>query len=155
MAFDLNKLAKLGPLLGALTAIGLIQGPLLVNIQLLIRKPELFPVTHLPGAGEVALVFAATGYLIYRGDRFRSAEWRIGAAAMALPYVVLSWIGLYYDVTAYLIADAEGRRIGGGASMAHVPLVLYSMGPAQLVSALGFELSKKIRKRKPAKDPLH
>ena len=47
-------------------------------------------------------------------------------------------MGVYFDSTNYLIATAEGRRIGGGAAFGHVLLMFYILGAAQLVSWIAF-----------------
>lgn len=126
---------------------GLIQDPLFANAQLLLRKPSLFPILEAPSLFDAALFLVASFPLILRRNDIGKPEWWGGFLTMALPYFALKWIGVYYDQTNYLIANYEGRTLGGGAAMAHMPLILYILGPAQLIRKLGFTITRKAIKQ--------
>lgn len=130
-----------------LTAFGLIQGPLLVNLQLCWKAPQMFPVFAFDSIlFDVLFTFIAGIFLLIKANQVKSLEWWSGFLAMAIPYIFLKSLWVYWDQTQYLIAAAEGRHIGGGAAMGHVFLIFYLMGPAAIFSIVGFYSVRKFRR---------
>lgn len=128
-----------GRFFASLCLIGLIQGPLIVNIQLLLNYPSLFPYWGFSALiANIMTTFWALAYQIQRRTDLCTFEWWISVVFMLPGYAYLKYWGVYGDCTAYLIADAKGTHIGGGAAMAHLPLLLYLCGPAQFLSWIGF-----------------
>lgn len=134
---------RVGVLLGLF---GFIQTPLFLNVQLLIYKASLFPKFETVSALDAMFLIIASLHLIIAAESLKKADWWIGFTAMIVPYLILKWIGVYFDHTNYIIAEAEGRTIGGGAAMGHLLLLFYIFGPAQMVSFLGSFLAKKFTK---------
>lgn len=123
-----------------LCLIGAIQGPLIINIQLLLNYPSLAPHWRFPSLiADIALTFLGLSYQIRRRSDVWTFQWWMSVAFMLPGYAYLKYWGMYHDCTAYLIASAKGTFIGGGAAMAHLPLFLYLCGPAQLLSWIGFQ----------------
>lgn len=127
----------------SLALFGLIQTPLISNIQLLTYKAALFPTFKSMSLIDSIFLLIASAYLIDKVDTFSKKEWWAGFAVMMIPYFALKWMGVYYDHTNYMIANSEGRSIGGGAAMGHLWLIFYLLGPSQLVSYLGTLLAKR------------
>lgn len=142
-----DKLNHRLPVIVILAVFGLIQGPLLVNMQLLWKAPRLFPVFDFDGTlFDVLFTFLAGIFLLVKANHVKSLEWWGGFLTMIIPYVLLKSLGVYFDQTQYLIAAAEGRHIGGGAAMGHVLFIFYLMGPAVLLSMAGFYSVRRFRK---------
>jgi hypothetical protein len=89
---------------------------------------------------DLVTMFVAGGYLIKKSQFLATREWWIGFCSLIFVYFLLKSLGVYYDTTAYIIARDSGKTIGGGAAMAHIPLLLCLMGPLQLLSAIGFKI---------------
>ncbi len=138
----------LGKTLLILSTFAFVQSPLLVNLQLLAKRPELLPdfSYHRPLFDLVTTAVAGL-YLIGKWKHFGTAPWWRGFAAMALGYLALKGFGLYHDHTVYVIARASGSEVGGGAAMAHVLLLLALCGPLQLLSVAAFSYAPKGRPR--------
>lgn len=119
------------------------------NIQLLILKPQLFPVFEIQKGWPLLPV--AMIYLLIRSRDFSTIAWKASAFVVLTLYICLSWIGINADNTEYLIAHAEGRTIGGGAAMGHLFLIVYLAGPAQIISALIFHGTQIFTKPAPSK----
>jgi hypothetical protein len=131
----------------ALVLVGLsaLLDPLLLNLQLWDYGSARFPTPYfagLPFVGSAVCMLLACAHLLYRCDRFPSGDWWFAFAVVMVPYVWLKWIGVYHDLTVYLIARDEGRHIGGGAAMGHVWLGFYVFGPAALVSWIALQLGQ-------------
>ena len=126
------------------TTFGVLQEPVLQNLQLFIYLPNQFPTIEL-GSWKINIVLSciASAYLFFEASNFKTKSWWLSFICMAIPYLYLKYVGIYFDHTNYLIADAEGRRIGGGAAFGHLFLAFYVFGAAQLVSGLTFSLSTK------------
>lgn len=128
-----------GRFFAGLCLIGLIQGPLIVNIQLLLNYSALFPYLDFSTlVADIMTTFWALSYQIRRRSDLCTFEWWMSVVFMLPGYAYFKYWGMYGDCTAYLIAEAKGTHLGGGAAMAHVPLGLYLCGPAQFLSWLGF-----------------
>lgn len=122
--------------------------PVLLNLQLCNHGSARFPMLDfavLPFVGGAACMLLACAYLLHRSDRFPSADWWFAFAVVMVPYVWLKWIGVYHDQTIYWIAKDEGRHLGGGAAMGHVPLGFYMLGPAAVVSWIALRLGQTAR----------
>ena len=118
---------------------GLLQEPIIQNLQLLIYLPDQFPSLKM-GHWIFGIVLSciASIFLLFEARSFKSKTWWISFICMAIPYLYLKYLGVYFDSTNYKIATAEGRRIGGGAAFGHILLMFYILGAAQLVSWLTF-----------------
>lgn len=133
-----------------LVIFAILQEPLFLNIQLFLKKTELFPKIEYQGIIRgtiVNLIFTCIAllFLIKKWQYITSINWWVGFILMELPYSFFKWLGVYWDRTVYIIAHAEGKTIGGGAAFGHLFLIIYLMGFAQLLSQLGFRLSTRIR----------
>ncbi len=125
--------------LGIFTVFAFVQTPLLTNLQLLLKKPNLLPdFSNYSPFIDLATTLIAALYLIIKWDHFNTPRWWRGFVSLAIAYTALKCLGIYYDHTVYLIAESTGTTIGGGAAMAHVPLFLALFGPLQILSAIGF-----------------
>jgi hypothetical protein len=123
----------------ALVWIAILQTPILLNLELLFQAPQLIPVFRFDEAlVDTFLTFAASAFLIFRARSLRTREWWIAFAAMMIPYLALKAVGVYWDIAQYLIAEAQGRHVGGGAAFGHLFLFVYILGPAQVLSAIIF-----------------
>ncbi len=109
----------------AVCAVGVIHGPLIVNIQLLLNYPSLFPYWGSSTlVADVMTIFLALSYQIRRRSDVCRFEWWMSLVFMLPGYAYFKYWGMFGDCTAYLIAEAKGTLIGGGAAMAHLPLLL-------------------------------
>ena len=120
---------------------GLLQEPIIKNLQLFIYLPNRFPSLGM-GHWILGIIFSfiASAYLIYEARSFKTKEWWFSFFCMAIPYLYLKYLGVYFDSTNYLIATAEGRHIGGGAAFGHLFLMFYIFGAAQFVSWITFSI---------------
>ena len=135
-----------------LIGFGLIQGIFLLNLQILWKAPRLFPVFYYFESAicDIFLTLIAALFLLIKSKQVKSLEWWGGFWVMAIPFIYLKSLGIYYDHTVYLIAASEGRHIGGGAAMAHVPVMLYCLGPSAILSKIGVSSVRWYqKKRKP------
>jgi hypothetical protein len=149
-----NSKAKnyLGALIVVLT-FGVLQEPVLQNLQLFLYLPSQFPSMKLGNfIFNIALSCIAAAHLFFEASNFKTKAWWLSFICMAIPYLYLKYVGIYFDHTNYLIADAEGRRIGGGAAFGHLFLGFYVLGAAQLISWLTFSLTAKLSFKNKFKD---
>ena len=121
---------------------GFTQEFVIKNLQLLIFLPNQFPFFEL-GHWIIDLVLSciASTFLLLKARNFKTKAWWFSFLCMAIPFLYLKYLGVYYDNTNYLIASAQGRHIGGGAAFGHLFLMFYILGSAQLLSWIGFCVS--------------
>lgn len=120
---------------------GILQEPIIQNLQLLIYLPDQFPSLKIGHwIFGVVLSCLASIFLLFEARNFKTKAWWFSFVCMVFPYLYLKYLGVYFDSTNYLIATAEGRRIGGGAAFGHLFLMFYVLGSAQLVSWLAFHI---------------
>jgi hypothetical protein len=118
---------------------GILQEPIIQNLQLLIYLPNQFPSLKMGHwIFGIAASFIASIFLLFQARSFKTKAWWFSFICMAIPYLYLKYLGVYFDSTNYMIATAEGRRIGGGAAFGHILLMFYILGAAQLVSWITF-----------------
>jgi hypothetical protein len=118
---------------------GILQEPIIQNLQLLIYLPDQFPLLEMGNwiAGIFLSCFASI-FLLFQARNFKTEAWWFSFVCMVIPYLCLKYLGVYFDNTNYLIATAEGRNVGGGAAFGHLFLVFYAFGFAPLVSWIPF-----------------
>jgi hypothetical protein len=120
---------------------GLLQEPIIRNLQLLIYLPNQFPSFEVGyWIIDVFLSFIASIFLLYEAKSFKTKAWWFSFVCMVLPYIYLTYIGVYFDSTDYLIATDKGlkRIIRDDESVVYMLLTAYVFGSAQLISWLTY-----------------
>jgi hypothetical protein len=126
-----------------IVCIGFMLEPILVNIQLLVNKPSLFPRRVDFNYFDVIMLIIASMVSIINYHYFPMSKWWIGFLVMLTPFLAFKYMGAYFDQTNYIIAESEGRRVGGGAAFGHLYLLFYLFGSAQMLNFLAYRFLKK------------
>lgn len=118
------------------------------NGLLLAYCPQLFPklekgVTLYEVIFEGIMLNVASLFLITHRNEIKNVRWWMAFSVTIVPYIVLKSVGVYGDSVLYDIAEFHGRKIGGGASMAHVYVIAFAFsGMPYLFSLIGYQIGK-------------